>query len=380
METMKMKINPLPARTWQWTRMNDSKLQIGTSMEAPEFCLGGQKEGLLWKPDSAPDSAPASDPAAGPETGGPDPVSWGQMETGMGEDFAGWMRESRTAFLGIPKEHRQSEAAVLMVDAAEGQAAGQLLIHAGAGAQASLIVTIRGDGRNCCAADTMALQLLIQAEADAHLNLYVVQLLPAKMQSCLNIGGVLQDRADVELVQLSLGAEKAYVGIAMKLAGEESTFSGDLGYHVRPEERVDINYAARQEGRATVSHLHAWGVLEEAATKLFRGTIDFKEGCAGSVGDEQEDVLLLGEKQENRTIPLILCHEEDVEGNHGATISRLDEQMLFYLGSRGVDRETAENMIARARLEALISRIPDPEVRRLAGGRIGKEEGEDHDI
>ncbi len=372
METMKMKINPLPVRTWHWTRMNDSELKIGSLKEIPEFCLEGQKEGLLWEPDIA-----AYD---GPDGAGSNSVPWESMETGMGADFAGWMRDGRTAFLGIPDGYRQEEAAVLTVDAKDGAAAAQVLIHAGAGTCSSLVLAIRGKEGACCTADTVALQLLVQAEKEARLRLYVVQLLPKEVQSCVNIGGVLEDGADVGLVQLSLGARKSYIGIAMELAGEKSAFSGDLGYHVLPEQRVDINYVVRQEGRDTVSGLKAWGVLKEAAAKLFRGTIDFKEGCAGSVGAEQEEILLLGEKQENRTIPLILCHEEDVEGNHGATISRLDEQMLFYLQSRGVKKEAAENMIARARLEALASRIPVPEVRNLAEERIGEKEGESHDL
>lgn len=49
----------------------------------------------------------------------------------------------------------------------------------------------------------------------------------------------------------------------------------------------------------------------------------------------------------NQTIPLILCGEEDVEGNHGATIGRLDEKMLFYLASRGIPEEAARSLLAR---------------------------------
>ena len=71
-------------------------------------------------------------------------------------------------------------------------------------------------------------------------------------------------------------------------------------------------------------------------SKLFRGSIDFVKGCAGSVGNEKEDVLLLGDDVVNQTIPLILCAEEDVEGNHGASIGELDEKTLFYLMSRGI--------------------------------------------
>ena len=69
--------------------------------------------------------------------------------------------------------------------------------------------------------------------------------------------------------------------------------------------------------------------MRDTAFKLFRGTIDFVKGSAGSVGNEKEEVLLIDEKCVNQTIPIILCAEEDVVGNHGATIGKPDEELLF---------------------------------------------------
>ena len=43
-----------------------------------------------------------------------------------------------------------------------------------------------------------------------------------------------------------------------------------------------------------------------------------------------------------------------MEGNHGATIGELDEETLFYFAARGIGRKTAENMMARAKLEKLM--------------------------
>ena len=74
--------------------------------------------------------------------------------------------------------------------------------------------------------------------------------------------------------------------------------------------------------------------------------------------------MLIGDDVVNQTIPLILCAEEDVEGNHGATIGKLDESMLFYLGSRGISKEEAERIIAKAKIDALCSLIPDKAVRK----------------
>ena len=94
----------------------------------------------------------------------------------------------------------------------------------------------------------------------------------------------------------------------------------------------------------------------ERAKKVFRGTIDFKRGSAGSVGSENETVLLLGEDAENKTVPVILCAEENVEGSHGATIGELDEDTLFYFASRGIDRAAVERLARMAEDEAFSAR------------------------
>ena len=57
---------------------------------------------------------------------------------------------------------------------------------------------------------------------------------------------------------------------------------------------------------------------------------------------------MLGDDVSNKTVPLILCAEENVVGNHGATIGSLDDETLFYFESRGIGKETAEDILARA--------------------------------
>jgi len=116
-------------------------------------------------------------------------------------------------------------------------------------------------------------------------------------------------------------------------------------------------------GQKTTSEINAAGALKDDAQKIFRGTIDFKKGSAGSVGSEQETVLMLGDGVVNKTVPLILCAEENVVGNHGATIGELDEDTLFYFESRGISRAQAENILARASIERF-ARTVDDEVLR----------------
>ena len=175
----------------------------------------------------------------------------------------------------------------------------------------------------------------------------------------------------MELVKLELGAGKLYSGGEIDLKGKASNFAAGIGYTAKPGQHLDMNYTARHHGKKTESLMEVSGVVSENAFKIFRGTIDFIAGCAGSKGTESEDVLLLGEELVNQTIPLILCAEEDVEGNHGASIGKLDDQTLFYLASRGIPKEEAEKMLARARVDALNARIPVKSVRDTVEAYLG---------
>ena len=109
----------------------------------------------------------------------------------------------------------------------------------------------------------------------------------------------------------------------------------------------------------------------DSAKKVFRGTIDFKTGSSDSKGSENETVIMLGDDVVNKTVPLILCSEENVEGSHGATIGELDNDTLFYFESRGIGREEAERIMAYAALKRLIRLSDDKEFAEQAQNALG---------
>ncbi|MBQ9611653.1 MAG: SufD family Fe-S cluster assembly protein [Lachnospiraceae bacterium] len=170
--------------------------------------------------------------------------------------------------------------------------------------------------------------------------------------------------ARFEWYRIVLGGEATYDNCTVELEGDRSSFEAQIGYRLGGEQVLDVNCEAIHTGKKTDSVINASGVLSEKASKLMRGTIDLRKGCKGAVGNELEDVLLMDRTVRNRSIPVILCSEEDVVGNHGATIGRLDEDMIFYLASRGMETEAIYEMMAKAKLDSVIRRIPDEEVRR----------------
>lgn len=158
--------------------------------------------------------------------------------------------------------------------------------------------------------------------------------------------------------------QKTYDNCSVLLEGEESKFVSDIAYRLKGKERYDLNCEGIHTGKKTETEINASGVLSDQAFKLMRGTIDFRQGCAGAVGNENEDVLLIDETVQNQSVPVILCAEEDVEGNHGASIGRPDENLLYYMASRGVETERILEMLAQAKLDTVIHKIPDEEVRQ----------------
>ena len=140
---------------------------------------------------------------------------------------------------------------------------------------------------------------------------------------------------------------------------------------------LDFNDVSVHTGKDTLCEMHTAGVLTGHASKILRGTVDFQRGAKRGVGHESEDVLLFSPNARNRTAPLILCGEEEVEGQHAASVGRLDENKLYYLRSRGLSEAQARRLMVDARFAPAIDKIPladlQDEVRENVAWRLNDE-------
>ena len=225
-------------------------------------------------------------------------------------------------------------------------------IHAPEGQGVTVFETLKA-GKN------LLVRTALHVEKDAKVRL--VQIQNAAQDSLLRLetSGECAENGQVELIQILLGRGDVYSDGYFELNGDGAGFNASIGYLGLKRQTVDINLVVNHWGQKTNSEIGAAGALKHDAKKIFRGTIDFKKGSAGPVGNEQETVLMLGDGVANKTVPLILCAEENVVGNHGATIGELDEDTLFYFESRGISAEEAENIMAHAAIERLARTIGD---------------------
>lgn len=174
-----------------------------------------------------------------------------------------------------------------------------------------------------------------------------------------------------QIMTIMTGDGNIYSDNRTELEGDSSSINVEVAYLGKNSQTIDYNIAVNHWGKDTHSEINAAGALMDSAKKVFRGTIDFKTGSSDSKGSENETVIMLGDDVVNKTVPLILCSEENVEGSHGATIGELDDDTLFYFESRGIGREEAERIMAYAALKRLIRLSDDKEFAEQAQKALG---------
>ena len=112
----------------------------------------------------------------------------------------------------------------------------------------------------------------------------------------------------------------------------------------------------------TNSELVIEGLLNDKSKKSFKGTLDFKEGSSNSVGHENENCILLSDEAKSKSLPMMLCHEESVDGAHGVSTGKIDEDRLFYLMSRGLSKEESIKLILNANINKILSNLDNEEL------------------
>lgn len=234
--------------------------------------------------------------------------------------------------------------------------ASDIVINAGENTNSTFIIS-SSSAKD--ASGTYGLRVRVFAKPYSTVNLVTVNLLGENFTGFTSIGSVEEDNSCIDVIQLELGGKDIYSGTYHNLSGYKASVKSKIGYVVNKNHSLDINYVARQTGKETESFMHTDGVVMDSAKKVWRGTIDFVRGCKESKGDEQEDVLLLNPDVVNKTLPVILCDEEDVEGRHGASVGKLGKEILFYMQSRGVDEKTAQQLMIKAKIVSVCKNIND---------------------
>lgn len=257
------------------------------------------------------------------------------------------------------------EPLILTFDFDKPSAAAQI-IYAKENTKGTIILIYKGNG------PASILQTKVYAESYANIHLIKAQLLDSGALHFDDTQVFCEENASVKFTQIELGASHVNSGLHVNLNGYQSSFDSKVAYLCQNDQILDMNHIVYHYGKKSECNMQVDGTLKDNAQKAYRGTIDLKKGCCGAKGHEMEETLLLSPKTVNKSLPVILCDEEDVEGEHGATIGRLSSDILFYMQSRGINEKEAEVLMSRAKIQAAVDLIPDEQVKEQIGTFLEK--------
>lgn len=163
---------------------------------------------------------------------------------------------------------------------------------------------------------------------------------------------------------IDIGGKNSITNYYSNAKGEKSVNELKTVYLGIENQLKDLNYVAHLNGEKTVVNIDVQGALKDTAKKNFKGTLDFKKGCKKAKGDENEFCMLLSDKAKSIALPMLLCTEDDVEGNHSTASGKVDANDLFYIMSRGIEYKEAIKLIVRARFHKIIENIKDEDIKQ----------------
>ena len=319
----------------------------------------------------------------------PLPRLFERIECGMGPEVTDYINSQvfETTYHEVPAHTTRKEPIVISVSAAENECT-NTGIMVREGAEATIVVVARAGEKNTeavadntgakanaeadtetkidtdapGAADVPATSAaLVRIVAEKHARIHLVEMLGVDddQQHLESIGIEAHEDAVCDVRQYALGGGTVGMGLAVNLVGNRARLDLNNRYHACHEELLDINHVARMRGCATRAEIVESGILNDSAHKTLRATIDLIRGSKDAKGNEAETVQILGDGVVNKTMPVILCDEDNVAGNHGATIGSVSPEQIEYLQARGLSRHEAELLFVRALFEDAIIHAPE---------------------
>ena len=167
----------------------------------------------------------------------------------------------------------------------------------------------------------------------------------------------LERSATFSSTSITLGGAIARNDVMAELQGEggECTLNGL--YLVNDTRLVDNHTTIHHAKPHCNSHELYKGILDGRARAVFNGKIIVAIDAQKTDAKQTNKALLLTEEAQINTKPELEIFANDVKCTHGATIGQLDADALFYLRSRGLDREQARDVLIHAFASDLVNRI-----------------------
>ena len=128
-------------------------------------------------------------------------------------------------------------------------------------------------------------------------------------------------------------------------------------YDVAGMQHIDNHTTINHQVSDTTSFEHYKGIIDDAGRAVFNGRVVVHPNAQRVVTEQHNPNILLSKSAEVDTKPQLEISNDNVKASHGATVGQLDENAIFYLQSRGLDREKAITALLQGFNQEIIAKI-----------------------
>jgi Fe-S cluster assembly protein SufD len=239
--------------------------------------------------------------------------------------------------------------------AVTGQTFWRLVVVAEEGARASLIEEYASPESSTEAYSNAVTELFV--EPNAKLEYVSLQNLSTETWHFASHHARVERDAELDWVAGGFGSKRGKTRIQNDLNGSGATSRVTGAYFADGTQHLDYDTFQEHIAPNCESDFAFKGALRDSATAVWRGMIRVEPDAQKTNAYQECRNLMLSPKAHAVPIPGLEIMANDVRCTHGATVSRVDREQLFYLMTRGLPRAEAERMVVRGFFQNVLDRI-----------------------
>lgn len=238
-----------------------------------------------------------------------------------------------------------------------GQSHVRLPVRVGAGAKATIVERQTGDGAGLVSSVS---QLLLGDGAEV--LWLIVQDQPETATHLAQFKAELGKNAKLTLFVMNAGGKLVRQEVIVRAAGEGADFKLRGVNLLAGDTHVDLTMVLDHTVPHTSSTEVVRNVVTGRARGVFQGRINVHQIAQKTDARMACNTLLLSDDGEFSAKPELEIFADDVACGHGATVTEIDRNHLFYLMARGIDEKSARGLLVRAFLAEVIEELEDESV------------------
>jgi len=162
----------------------------------------------------------------------------------------------------------------------------------------------------------------------------------------------------------SVGGNMSRIEVISSINADGIDFNIKGLYLAKTNQHHDITTLMQHKHPESKSNQHIKGILQEDSSGVFQGKVVVSQDAQKTDAFQFNQNLLLSENAEVNVKPELEIYADDVKCSHGATTGELDEQMLFYLRSRGLNKEEAKKILIEGFINELFENVANKELKK----------------